>query len=101
MTVQCPVCDTIRPVVINSQMAYWRAIERLCFPCAFALRYDDVDHMAVERLISGSRITATPAERRAAVAHLTRAGRSARVIAARIGCTKRTVERHRATLAAQ
>jgi DNA-binding NarL/FixJ family response regulator len=55
--------------------------------------------MAVERLVIGQPVHATPAERRQAVAYLTRRKLSNRAIAERIGCSKRTVERHRAKLA--
>jgi DNA-binding CsgD family transcriptional regulator len=54
----------------------------------------------VQYLVAGTRVNATPAERRAAVAILTARSLSAREIAKRINCTRRTVERHRATLAA-
>jgi DNA-binding NarL/FixJ family response regulator len=57
-----------------------------------------IDEVAVERAAKGERIRLTPAERQAAVAHLTRWGYSAAEIAERLGVTARTVERIRARL---
>lgn len=55
-----------------------------------------VDDIAVERAISGDAPDSlTPRERLVAVDALTRYGLSARLIAERVGCTPRTVTRHR------
>lgn len=56
---------------------------------------DDVDQVAVERAMSGQRVQLTPAERRAAVAQLTRRGISARRIAELLHTTSRTIVRMR------
>lgn len=55
----------------------------------------DIDEIAVERAIAGDPGVLNPVERRIAITTLTAAGLSAPRIAARIRCTKRTVERHR------
>lgn len=96
---QCPRCGKLREVRIRTAFSWWRAVDRLCLSCTALVHHYDVDDMAVERLIIGSRVNATAGERQQAVAYLTRSGRSARVIAERIGCTQRTVVRHRSRLA--
>jgi DNA-binding CsgD family transcriptional regulator len=70
----------------------------MCRRCS-QIPTDDIDEMAVERLVIGQPVNATPAERRQAVAYLTRRKLSAAEIARRIGCTQRTVVRHRSRLA--
>ena len=56
---------------------------------------DVLDQVAVERAMSGQRVPLTPAERRAAVAQLTRRGLSARRIAELLHTTSRTIVRIR------
>lgn len=55
-----------------------------------------VDEVIVASAVRGERPTLTPRERRAAVAILTAKGLAARQVAVRLGCTRRTVERHNA-----
>jgi predicted DNA-binding transcriptional regulator YafY len=59
---------------------------------------DDVDEIAVERLVSGEWAYHTTAERRESVRMLTEQGLSARAISERIGVTRRQVHRDRAFL---
>lgn len=54
-----------------------------------------VDPVAVERAVAGQRVRLTRLERRAAAQALSRRGLSARVVAERVGCSSRTVQRHR------
>lgn len=61
-------------------------------------RRAEVDDVAVIRLISGSRVASTKAERVAAVAELTARGRSASWIAAALHVAERSVCRYRAAL---
>lgn len=58
---------------------------------------ETVDEVAVARAIHGTpgAVTLTQAERRVAVARMTKAGNSATVIAAQLGVTDRTVQRDR------
>ncbi len=58
-----------------------------------------IDPVAVARACLGDRtIRLTPAERTAAVEHLTAKGRSRAWIAVQLGIAERTVARHRATI---
>jgi hypothetical protein len=57
---------------------------------------NDPDPVAVERIAAGQRPTRyTAGEMRAAVELLTARGMSSGQVAARIGCTRRTVQRYR------
>ncbi len=59
----------------------------------------DIDEIAVSRAVAGWLDTPlNPGERRTAIAELRRQGLSQRQIADRLGCAKRTVERHYAAL---
>jgi DNA-binding NarL/FixJ family response regulator len=78
-----------------------RTSER-CLPCGQAVAVEklrdyhrQVDDVAVDRLISGSRVRTTRAERQAAVTYLTGHGLSARQIANRTRMSARTVQRLR------
>lgn len=62
---------------------------------------DDVDEIAVERACRGERLPLNTAERREAVARLTRLRLSAGQIAARTGLGHRSVQRHQAALRRQ
>lgn len=91
----CPDCGGTR----SRQATY-------CLPCGQergvrALRewHASVDEIAVDRLIAGTRVRSTRAERQAAVAYLTRHGMSAREIARRTGMSSRTVQRLRGRVA--
>lgn len=55
-----------------------------------------VDELIVASAVRGERPMLTPRERRAAVAVLNAKGLTAREVAVRLGCTRRTVERHNA-----
>ena len=69
-----------------------------CLQCAYrerAARQAELDDIAVERLLAGSPVAATRAERQAAVAYLTGHGLSARAIAERTGMSSRTAQRLR------
>ena len=57
---------------------------------------DDIDEMAVERIIGGDRKVGNIAERIEATVILAARGLSAADIAARIGVTPRTIERYKA-----
>jgi hypothetical protein len=61
-------------------------------------RNADLDEVAVIRLISGSRVASTKAERREATRLLTERGRSASWIAGLLRTTERSVTRYRAEL---
>ena len=61
-------------------------------------RPEPADPIVVGHLVSGTRMTATPADIREAVRILTQRGHTAQTIANRIGVTERTVQRHRAAL---
>lgn len=95
-SVPCPRCGTERPLMFRRESELTRALTRPCRHCG---NHPDVDEMAVERLVIGQPVKANAAERREAVAYLTRRKLSAPEIARRIGCTQRTVERHRQRLA--
>lgn len=100
--IPCPQCDNPRPVWIFRAKELRIAQTRKCQACALTnITHDfpEPDEMAVARLLAGQPVKATPTERNQAVATLTRRRLSAAEIARRIGCTKRTVERHRAKLA--
>jgi len=100
--VPCPQCSTPRPLLIARPSEHLAAIDRICQECVWNNnRYTapNTDEMAIARLIAGQPVRATPAERNQAIAYLTRRKLSARAIAERIGCTPRTVERHRQRLA--
>lgn len=56
-----------------------------------------VDQVAIERALAGDQVTLTREERRQVVATLTDAGESSRQIAEKIGVTRRSVVRHRAS----
>lgn len=58
------------------------------------------DWVVVERLMAGHAVEATTAERREAIRRLTARGLSAVDIAARVGCSDRTVVRYRSRAAA-
>jgi hypothetical protein len=104
--IECPRCGRTRPLIINSHSEHARALKRICANCQIVQlpnnltgNYPDVDEITVEHLIAGHPTPATPAERRQAIAYLTIRKASASEIARRIGCTQRTVERHRQRLA--
>lgn len=101
VTIECRDCGTLRPHKFIRLWDYWAALERRCLSCATTAFAYDVDTAAVERLLAGDKIPARPGELAEAVAYLTRSGRSARVIAERIGCSHRTVTRHRSRMANQ
>ena len=78
----------------------------ICKPCAIVLTLrkniaaqNNVDDVAVQRLLTGSTVHSTRAERQAATATLTGWGMSASQIAARLHVSARTVERLRARAA--
>ena len=75
---------------------------RLCANRANVARFAEsnrfLDEVAVVRLISGSPVTSTKAERLAAVDILTTRGLSATVIAQRLHTTQRSVWRYKAEL---
>lgn len=101
--IKCPICGQARPINVRTPSLRERARNRPCNRCgniqANANRHPpDVDELAVRFLVDGAKINVTPAERTAAVAILTARKLSASAIAARIHCTQRTVERHRAKL---
>lgn len=86
----------------------YRDGERECRDCRRERRHTrrpglyslDVDEIAVDRAVTGdlNGTVLTLAERRQAVRQLTETGESAAQIAARIGCSERTVDRIRAYL---
>lgn len=99
--VPCMVCGTARQLT-----RYYDPSPR-CLRCALVARSEEmrdrhsqVDEMAVERLLSGSMVQATRAERQAAITYLTGHGLSAREIAERIRVSSRTVQRLRSRAAA-
>jgi DNA-binding NarL/FixJ family response regulator len=100
--IPCAQCGIPRPLQVRSASHRKVVQQRICTRCnttnirAYNVSDPgDVDEMAVERLIAGTPVQARPSERMQAVAYLTRRRLSAKQIAERIGCTKRTVERHR------
>jgi DNA-binding NarL/FixJ family response regulator len=100
--IPCPQCGVPRPLKIRAATQRAEAEQRVCTACNTTnIRNWPVepDEMAIERLVAGIPVRARPVERQAAVAYLTRQRLSAAQIARRIGCTKRTVERHRQRLA--
>ena len=69
-------------------------------PTAQLLQRDDIDEIAVERALAGDNITyddLTPVEQQEVIRRLSARGTSIRDIAARLGTTKRTVSRRRAS----
>lgn len=93
--VTCPICETPRPIRYSTPIDLRRAADRQCLNCYRAGRYKGVDEVAVQRLLSGSRVQATRAERQAAVTYLVDRRVPNSVIAARIHASQRTVERLR------
>lgn len=102
--VPCPKCGQKRPIHYQTPASIRRAEQRPCHNCNPGGSHtprpgnndwqSEVDEVAVQRLLSGSRVRSTRAERQAAVAYLD--GRlPAPVIAERIGASQRTVERLR------
>lgn len=104
--IPCPQCGVTRPIRGSVPVDFRRARDRQCRKCTnrdrppFQRWPTDVDDLTVQFLIAGEKVNASPAERREAVAILTARQLTARAIAERINCTRRTVERHRARLAA-
>jgi hypothetical protein len=98
--IPCIVCGVPRPIRGDGPVHFGRAAKRPCPECSprsVPQRWpQDVDELTVQFLVEGEQVNATPAERRAAVAILTARQLTARAIAERINCTRRTVERHRA-----
>ncbi len=58
---------------------------------------DDIDQVAIARAGAGRHVRLNQAERRAVSTELTRRGASARHVAQVIGCSRRTVNRHRSS----
>jgi hypothetical protein len=103
--VPCIRCGQPRPIRAEHPNTARTAAKRQCSPCANSLRNTnrhkpEPDTLIVEFLIAGTMVKANAAERMAAVAYLTDRRLSATAIANRLHCTTRTVERHRAKLAA-
>ena len=97
----CPVCSA--PMTPTRSHNKPRAF--CSKPCAsrangnvIRTRNADLDEVAVIRLISGSPVTSTKAERREATRLLTERGRSAAWIARQLRITPRSVHRLRAEL---
>jgi DNA-binding CsgD family transcriptional regulator len=101
--INCPQCGNPRPLRIYAPGELTKAQQRICRPCVTtnntSTTPEVADAAAVERLLAGQPVHARAADRAQAVAYLTRRQLSAAEIARRIGCTKRTVERHRQRLA--
>lgn len=103
--IPCPACGVPRPILIDHPNKIQVAANRRCQACANSTRNTnryrpEPDETVVGFLIAGMDVEATPADRTAAVAYLTTRKLTAAAIAARLHCTRRTVERHRAKLAA-
>lgn len=93
--------DTLCPCCRQTRLLVRGPPERLCLSCAQLERpRPDVDLVVVQRLLSGSVVESTRAERQAAVAELDALQLSASQIARRLHLSKRTVERLRARTAA-
>jgi hypothetical protein len=97
ITVPCADCGTLRTIRKDST---WKERTGRCRSCGQAARAQrtraDIDEMAVARLIAGSPVRSTPAERLQAVAQLSRRRLSCRQISERMGVSRRTVVRLRA-----
>jgi len=104
--IPCPKCGATRPIRIDYPNKARVAANRPCLSCANTTRNlnrhrPDADPLVVQFLLSGTRVTSNAAEREIVVAFLTKKKRmSITQIAALMHCTTRTVERHRAKLAA-
>jgi len=103
--IECPQCGVPRPILIDWPNKITVAANRRCVSCANSKRninrhQPEPDALVVEFLIAGTKVKANAAERMAAVAFLTDRKLTASAIATRLHCTRRTVERHRAKLAA-
>lgn len=104
--IPCIECGQPRPIRGTEPVDFRRATQRPCLGCVHRHWFPlqrwpvEVDELVVQFLVDGTRVNASPGERRAAIAILTARRLSARQIAERINCTQRTVERHRAQLAA-
>lgn len=93
--IPCPECGTPRPITDhNCKRAEIRPC-RACFLRALNERQADIDEMAVERLLSGSPVRSTRAERQLAVAYLTERKQPLALIAERLHISRRTAERLR------
>ena len=87
---------TLIPCRVCGQPATWAGRCRSCASREAATQRNAwMDEMAVERLLAAQPIHATRAERQAAIAYLTGKRMSARVIAARLKVSERTVVRLR------
>lgn len=103
--VHCPTCS--KPVPPPAPTT--RVPRQFCSkPCAsrangaaVSARHATLDEMAVVRLLAGSPVTSTKAERIEAVRVLTGRGRAASWIAEFLHITERSVTRYRAELAAR
>lgn len=103
--IPCPICGRTRPILADHPSTARAAANRTCQSCANSYRNlnrhrPEPDDIVVEFLIAGTVVKANAAERMAAVAFLTDRKLTASAIAARLHCTRRTVERHRVKLAA-
>lgn len=98
--VVCPDCGRERTVQARPSAA-----GRRCARCnalyarqLATARQAEVDDVVVDRLTAGFRVKSTSAERRAAVAVLSRRGLTCELIAARMHTTPRAVQRMRSEL---
>jgi hypothetical protein len=97
----CPVCSAL----MSPTRSHNKPRAFCSKPCAsrangnvIRTRNADLDEVAVIRLISGSPVASTKAERREATRLLTARGRSASWIAEHVHITERSVTRYRAEL---
>lgn len=106
--VPCIVCGRERPILTTTNIYVWAAWRRPCKACSIqanrgnltSVHQDEVDEVAVQRLISGQPPAhTTRAERQLAVRQLLTHRMTNRAIAERLHVTRRTVERLRARAA--
>ena len=100
---RCGRCGEPMPATYRSRARQF--CSRRCASLTNWERYNasrqEVDEMAVDRLIHGEPVTATYGERREAVAYLTAHGYTSADIARRLRTTQRSVHRIRATIRAK
>ena len=102
LEVPCKECG--KPRLIRRDTVHQNRVCRACWTqhwrTLLTARHQELDEMAVERILMRSPVVSTRAERQAAVEYLARRGLSGREIARRTGMSQRTVERLRARAAA-